>query len=110
MLNFENSLAIHFRRSIKGRYSRESIFARLRKGERDARQIITDDFDHLKLKNTLGYLRNLTNESPDIFQPEIVKTCANAGVAVAFIPELPNTFINGAAFGLNNRKQPYYYP
>ena len=102
--NFENALAIQFRRSIKGSYSKESIFAWLRKGEIDVQKIRTDDFNKSMLIKSMSYLRSLTNSAPNIFQPEITKTCASAGIAVAFIPELPKTFINGATFWINNTK------
>ncbi len=35
-------------------------------------------------------------ESPEVFQPRLVGRCAAAGVAVAFVPELPNTGVSGA--------------
>ncbi len=102
--NFENSLAIHFRRSIRESYSKESIFAWLRQGEIEVQKIKTEDFNKSKLTDAIPYFRSLTNKTPEIFQPEIITTCAGAGVAVAFIPELPNTFINGATFWINNTK------
>ena len=102
--NFENAISIHFRRSIKENVSKESIFTWLRRGETKVSNMVTVNYNKKKLKKQLPYLRSLTKTSPDIFQKEIIKTCAKTGVAITFIPELPNTYINGATFWLNSKK------
>jgi HTH-type transcriptional regulator / antitoxin HigA len=102
--NYEKSLAIQFRRSINENYSKESIFAWLRKGELDIQNIATDVFDRAKIVASIRHLRTLTKTQPNIFQSAITEICAKAGIAVAFIPELPKTFINGATFWVNNDK------
>jgi HTH-type transcriptional regulator/antitoxin HigA len=102
--NFENALAIRFRRSIKKNVSKESIFAWLRKGELEVQRIETNEFDKKRLLDSLPYFRTLSKSTPEVFQSEIKKKCADAGVAVAFIPDLPKTYINGATFWLTNSR------
>ena len=50
-------------------------------------------------------MRNLTNVSPELFQPEVKRICAGVGVAVVFVPELPKTYINGATFWFDGFKK-----
>lgn len=102
--NLEHSLAIQFRRSIRPTFSREAVFAWIRKGEIESQSIKTDSFNKKKLKSHLSELRALTRETPDIFQKQLKEICSSAGVAVVFIPELPNTFINGASYWINSNK------
>lgn len=45
----------------------------------------------------LDRIRLLTPEAPEDFQPELVALCADAGVAVVFVPEIKGTRSSGAA-------------
>ncbi|HSB82571.1 MAG TPA: ImmA/IrrE family metallo-endopeptidase, partial [Candidatus Methylomirabilis sp.] len=45
-----------------------------------------------------------TLQSPDAFQPELVRLCAESGVAVVFVPELPRLRVSGAARWISPRK------
>lgn len=103
--NIENSLSVQFRRSFRENTSIESVYAWLRQGELEVRKIKINDYNETKLKNELLNLRQLTNTAPEIFQNEIKNICAKAGVAIAFVPELPKTFINGATFWYDNFKK-----
>lgn len=102
--NYEKSLAIQFRRSIKDNFSKEATFTWLRKGEIEIKKLDTKEFNKKEIKRLLPYLKNLTKTSPDIFQPQLIELCAKAGIAVAFMPELPKTYINGVTFWLNSKK------
>ncbi len=42
--------------------------------------------------------------APEAFQPEAIRLCADAGVAVAFVPELPKVRASGAARWLSPTK------
>jgi len=98
LANIENSLSVQFRRSFNNTASRESIFAWLRQGELEINKMDIKSFNEEGLKEELFNLRCLTNTSPDVFQEEIKTICASVGVAVAFVPELPKTYINGATY------------
>jgi hypothetical protein len=41
---------------------------------------------------------------PDVFQPSLIRLCADAGVAVVFVPELPGTHVSGATRWLTAKK------
>jgi len=104
LYNLENSLPIQFRRANRSNVSREAVFTWLRRGEIEANEIETEPFNKGVLCEALLVLRKLTRTTPSVFRPEISKLCAAAGVAVAFIQELPATFIKGAAYWINNQK------
>jgi addiction module HigA family antidote len=81
----------------------ESVSAWLRKGEIEARQIRCEPFDKKAFFQALDGIRDLTMETPEVFQPQLVEMCASAGVAVVFIPELPNTGVYGATRWIGNK-------
>jgi len=43
-------------------------------------------------------------EPPEIFQPEVVRLCSRAGVAITFIPELPKIRVSGVTRWLSSHK------
>lgn len=100
--NIENSLSVQFRRSKRRNLSKEAIYAWLRKGELEVQSKETDSFNDGELKKRLTAFRSLASTPPEIFEPKLKKICAEAGVAIAFVPELPKSFINGATFWLDN--------
>jgi len=76
----------------------------LRKGEVDAAVIQCKAYDTSAFEAALGKIRTLTTEKPEKFEPEMVKLCAETGVAVTFVPELPGTRVYGVARWLNPNK------
>ena len=103
--NIENSISIQFRRSNRENISKEAVFAWLRKGELEIQSIKTDVYNEKELKKRIAEFRVLTNTTPDTFAPKLKEICTKVGVAVAFVPELPKSFINGATFWLDNYKK-----
>jgi addiction module HigA family antidote len=81
----------------------ESVSAWLRKGEIEARQIRCKPFKKKDFFKALDGIRDLTMEAPEVFQPQLVETCASAGVAVVFVPELPKTGVYGATRWIGNK-------
>lgn len=81
----------------------ESVSAWLRMGEIQARQIPCAPFDKKGFQETLENIRGLTREEPQIFLPQLVKWCADTGVAVVFVPELPNAGVYGATRWLGEK-------
>lgn len=76
----------------------------LRQGELDAQAIECASYDARAFHELLIRIRALTVEPVSFFQRELVHLCANVGVAVVFVPELPNTGICGATQWLTPRK------
>jgi addiction module HigA family antidote len=76
----------------------------LRKGELDAQQIEYQPYDANKFQAALHQARALTTTLPDEFCPALTRSCAAAGVAVVFVPELPKTRVSGVTRWLNPTK------
>ncbi|KRT74914.1 MAG: plasmid maintenance system antidote protein [Deltaproteobacteria bacterium CSP1-8] len=95
---------IAFRKSAAFRSNPGAVAAWLRKGEVDANRLRYAPYDESKFRAALSSIRALTVESPEVFQPELVRLCAEAGVAVIFTPELSGTRVNGATRWLSPDK------
>lgn len=95
---------VAFRKSPVFKGDPGAVASWLRGGEVAAQQIECRPFDAGKFRNALSKIRTLTNEPPEVFQPEIVRLCAGAGVAVTFVPELPRVRACGATWWLNSNK------
>ena len=76
----------------------------LRKGEIEARERSTADYDPNTFRAVLGDIRQMTGDSPDKFVPAMTKLCAQAGVALCLVQELPKSGANGAARWLSDSK------
>ena len=81
----------------------EAVSAWLRRGEIEASTLLCELFDKVKFRQALDEIRRLTTSSPDVFVPRIRELCAQAGVAVVFVPSLPKTGVSGATRWLNNK-------
>lgn len=81
-----------------------AVSAWLRQGEIQAQQLDCAPYDTEQFVNALQSIRELTVQPPDVFQPAIIRLCAKAGVAVAFVPELPKVRSSGATRWLTPNK------
>lgn len=81
-----------------------AVAAWIRKGQIESQKIKCKPFKPSVFRKTLEEIRTLTNLTPDIFVPKVTEICADAGVAVVFIPELPKSRVSGAAYWLNSEK------
>ena len=99
-----NRQEVAFRQSQKGTNSVEAISAWLCQGKIQAQAIQCGHFNRERFKNTLTEVRQLTREPPEVFHPRMVELCADVGVAVAFVRELPKTGIFGATRWLTPNK------
>jgi HTH-type transcriptional regulator / antitoxin HigA len=97
-------MPVAFRKSSVFEGSPGAIAAWLRKGEIEAQNLFCAPYNAGKFKKVLRQIRSLTNESPEVFQPEVVRLCSQVGVAVVFVPELPKTHICGATRWLKSDK------
>ena len=82
----------------------ESVSAWLRRGEIEAAKILCEAYDKNAFRDALDQIRKLTSETPEVFVPRMQTLCANAGVAVVFVPCLPKTGVSGATRWLNSNK------
>ncbi|MCD4824548.1 MAG: helix-turn-helix domain-containing protein [Phycisphaerae bacterium] len=68
----------------------------IRMGELQAQQIETQPFDRGKFTLALQKIRHLTYLKADVFEAELKRLCAEAGVAVALVPKLNKVPWHGA--------------
>lgn len=96
--------SVAYRQTRQVRTSEEAISAWVRAAELIAEQITVKEFNEDRLWSSLDALRRLTRKPPEKFIPEMQAICAEAGVAVALVPELPHTGISGCARWLTDKK------
>ncbi len=93
-----------FRISENSKVSRGALAAWLRKGEIDGRDISTAKYDEQAFRSAILQIRTMTSDDPVEFAPKMSSLCANAGVALVFVPELPKSGANGVARWLTHDK------
>ena len=96
--------AAAFRITGSGNYSPDSLGVWLKKGEIDARETLTEDYDEVRFQAAISEIRALTTDPPEIFLPRMTELCSAAGVAFVLTKELPKSGANGAARWLGPRK------
>jgi len=93
-----------YRKSLAFQSNPAAVAAWLRKGEIEAQKIECKPFKKSAFRKALIRIKALTVEPPEVFEPEMRKLCAEAGVAVVFVPELPGTHLYGATRWLRPTK------
>jgi HTH-type transcriptional regulator/antitoxin HigA len=93
-----------FRKSMAFESNRAAVAAWLRKGELKAIQRVCKPYKETALRAALNAIRGLSGETPEGFEPEMERLCAEAGVAVVFVPELPGTHLYGATRWIRSTK------
>ena len=73
-----------------------ALAAWLRRGELQARSLSCGRYNKERFYEALVRIRALTYKMAEGWQDEAVRLCAEAGVAVAFVPQLPGTHVSGA--------------
>lgn len=76
----------------------------LRAGEIAARGVECAPYNPVKFRQVLSRARRLTLEPPHRYPRELSRACAEAGVALVFLPEPPRLSISGATRWITNRK------
>ena len=98
------NLKVAYRQHQKTGVFPETISAWLRRGEMEASEIACLPYNRTKFREALDKVRGLTVEPPEVFVPAMQKLCADAGVAVVFVPSIPKTGVSGATRWLNKDK------
>ena len=93
-----------FRHTVAFESETGSLAAWLRKGTVIGQQIQCAPYDRDLFSSMLREFRPLTRKAPEMFSRVLVERCASAGVAVAFVPELPRCRANGATRWLSPQK------
>ncbi|MCL2066685.1 MAG: HigA family addiction module antitoxin [Treponema sp.] len=91
---------------VKGKSQKDIavISAWLRRGEIAAQRQYCARYDKRKFCNSFAEIRKLTTiENVDDFVPRLEAICADAGVAIVFVPALPKLGIYGATRRINDK-------
>ncbi|MES0489855.1 MAG: ImmA/IrrE family metallo-endopeptidase [Leptospirales bacterium] len=102
--SYYSKTATSFRKSPSFTDDLPHIATWLRVGEKIAEQVETHPYNKEKFSANLKKIRDLTNKSPKEFEPEMKKLCAEAGVALVFVPEFQKTHVSGATRWLSSDK------
>jgi plasmid maintenance system antidote protein VapI len=80
------------------------VAAWLRMGELRAEKIECKPFDAQGFKDALAQIRKLLDQPSSVWHPAMLKLCAEAGVAVVFVKEIPGASVSGATHWANKDK------
>jgi HTH-type transcriptional regulator/antitoxin HigA len=97
---------VSYRQTLRFRTSKEAVSAWARQAERNANDLKLEfrNFSEERLRSFLEDLRGLTRKKAEVFGPLVQKLCADAGVAVVWVEELPQTGISGCARWINDKR------
>lgn len=98
------SLEVAFRQSKKFVPSKPSVMSWLRLAELEAAGVETQKYDQKAFQRILKEIRSLTRELPEVFSERMKLLCAEAGVALVLVPELPKTYLCGAVRWIEQSK------
>jgi HTH-type transcriptional regulator/antitoxin HigA len=93
-----------YRKSLRVESDPNALATWLRAGELEAATIDCERFDSERLHEALQEIRALTRLEPGEWQPELVRVCAAAGVAVVIIDTFHGARANGATRWLSPTK------
>lgn len=95
---------VAYRKSVAFESDEIATIAWLRQGELEAEKIVCYPYNATKFRKILDEIRTLTVQPQKVFLPKIISLCAEAGVAVVFVPELPKTRVCGVTRWLTSTK------
>lgn len=97
-----------FRKTKAYKSGQGDLAAWLRRGELQAEAQSQNTglapFEREQFKVVLNQIRSLTLDPPEIFQPQVMRLCAEVGVFVVFVPQLPKSRLSGATRWLSPDK------
>jgi HTH-type transcriptional regulator / antitoxin HigA len=97
---------VSYRQTRRFRTTNEAVSAWARAAELMAQELELkfNDFREERLRSCLDELRGLTRKRAEVFVPLVQELCAQAGVAVVWVPELSQTGISGCARWLTDKR------
>lgn len=93
-----------FRESPAFKKATEATSVWMRKGEQLANSVSCAPYSETKFKLALEQIRNNTSKSLSDFQFQLIKLCADAGVAVVFVPKLKGVTVYGVTRWVSPQK------
>lgn len=94
------SYRVAYRKSATFAPEEYALSAWLRAGIATGERLAVKPYKRDAFLRTLTEARGMTTSPPSEFQPKLTSLCAESGVAVAFVPELPRSRASGATMWL----------
>lgn len=101
---YQKAVGFRITEAAQRKVSLGALAVWLRKGEIDAEKIRTANYDRATFSVALDKIRGMTEQHPQEFLPEMTRICAQAGVALCVVQELPKSGANGVARWLTDHK------
>ncbi len=101
---FQKAIGFRITEAAQQAISLGALAVWLRKGELDAQETPTADYDEQAFTEALSRIRQMTTQPPEEFLPAMSDLCAQSGVAFCMVQELPKSGANGATRWLTDRK------
>lgn len=90
-------MQVCFRRGRTDQSDVGAIAAWLRMGERLAERQTSRRYDRQRFGTTLGEMRALTLQPPEVFEPELHRLFAESGVTFVLVPAIARAHVSGVA-------------
>ena len=100
----QNAVGFRITEAAQRKVSLGALAVWLRKGELDAQEVFTADYDEDTFKKALFRIKGMTSQSPSEFIPAMSDLCKESGVAFCLVQELPKSGANGATRWLTDKK------
>lgn len=97
-----DTLQVCYRHAAKHKSRTEALFTWLRLGELMADQCEANPYSETVFRDALRRIRNLTVHGPEVFEPEINRLCAEAGVIFVLVKPFKDSKLSGAARWLSS--------
>ena len=101
---YQKAVGFRITEAAQRKVSPGALAAWLRKGELEAQTASTAEYDESAFREALSQIRQMTMQSPGDFIPAMTKLCAEAGVALCMVQELPKSGANGVTRWLTDRR------
>lgn len=101
---YQEAVGFRMTEAARDRVSVGALAAWLRQGEIVAEHVETEEFDASRFEQALSPIRSMTERDPQDYFPQMQSLCAEAGVALCVVPELPKSGANGVTRWLNDGK------
>ena len=101
---YQNAVGFRITEAAQQKVSMGALAVWLRKGELEAQEVATADYDKVAFLRALVTIRGMTEDPPEKFDPVMRTLCAGAGVAFCTVQELPKSGANGATRWLSPHK------
>ena len=97
-----HKLSIQYRKSSAFKVNQYALAAWLSKGRELALAMRCKPYDRKGFRQSLKKIKNMTDPLPHNFVTELQNICAENGVKVVFVPELPRMPVYGATYWISD--------